>query len=54
VYAVNGADDARGVPGFLVGRYPNDTYDGYETGSVGNPWILATNAMGELYYRLVN
>ena len=51
VYPLNAADDAAGLPGFLVGRYPNDTYDGYETGKVGNPWFICTHAFGELYYR---
>lgn len=51
VYPINAQDDSNNVPGFLVGRYPNDTYDGYKTGSIGNPWILTTNALGELHYR---
>merc|ERR1712216_461821 len=51
VYEVNAADDAAKIPGFLVGRYPNDTYTGYQTGGLGNPWILCTHAMAELYYR---
>jgi glucoamylase len=37
-----------------IGRYPNDTYDGYKTNSQGNPWFLATNAFAELYYRTAN
>lgn len=44
-YKINDIDDAAGVPGLLVGRYPQDTY--YN----GCPWILATNALGEIYYR---
>lgn len=51
VYEINAKDDQAGLPGFLVGRYPNDTYTGYETGGLGNPWILCTHAMAELYYR---
>jgi glucoamylase len=50
VYAINAKDDAEQTPGFLVGRYPNDTYTGYETGGLGNPWILCTHAMAEMYY----
>eukprot|EP00035_Acanthoeca_spectabilis_P024581 m.454487 g.454487 ORF g.454487 m.454487 type:complete len:490 (-) comp20681_c0_seq1:37-1506(-) len=50
VYTVNQVDDGRGLPGFLVGRYPNDTYDGYETGQRGNPWVLCSAAMAELSY----
>jgi glucoamylase len=44
-YAVNGVDFQRGVPGVLIGRYPGDTYSG------GNPWLLTTHCLGELYYR---
>jgi glucoamylase len=35
-----------------IGRYPEDTYDGYKVGSVGNPWVLATNAFAELCYKV--
>lgn len=51
VYAINEQDDKAGIPGYLVGRYPNDTYSGYATGGLGNPWILCTHAMAELHYR---
>jgi len=51
VYQINDKDDAAGVPGYLVGRYPNDTYTGYATGGLGNPWILCTHAMAEIFYR---
>lgn len=34
------------------GRYPEDTYDGYQTNSVGNPWVLSTAGAGEFLYRL--
>mmetsp|Transcript_12667 Transcript_12667/g.20285 ORF Transcript_12667/g.20285 Transcript_12667/m.20285 type:complete len:472 (-) Transcript_12667:170-1585(-) len=51
MYPINAADDNKGIKGFLVGRYPNDTWDGYESGSVGNPWILCTQALAELQYR---
>lgn len=51
VYQINDKDDQAQIPGYLVGRYPNDTYTGYETGGLGNPWILCTHAMAELYYR---
>ncbi|KAI9328298.1 Six-hairpin glycosidase-like protein [Zopfochytrium polystomum] len=33
-----------------IGRYPEDTYDGYETSARGNPWFLATNALAELCF----
>lgn len=34
----------------LFGRYPGDTYDGYHTNSVGNPWIILTATMAEYHY----
>jgi glucoamylase len=36
----------------LFGRYPGDTYDGYESNSVGNPWFILTATMAEYYYTL--
>ena len=38
--------------GTAIGRYPEDTYDGYRTDREGNPWFLATFAMAEYYLRL--
>ncbi|WP_018577071.1 glycoside hydrolase family 15 protein [Legionella shakespearei] len=38
----------------LFGRYPGDTYDGYQTGSTGNPWFILTATMAEYYYTLAN
>jgi glucoamylase len=35
--------------GVAIGRYPEDKYDGYHTGGQGNPWFLATLALGEHY-----
>ncbi|KAF3905660.1 Glucoamylase [Orbilia brochopaga] len=29
-------------PGFGIGRYPEDTYDGVSTSSKGNPWFICT------------
>lgn len=37
--------------GVAIGRYPEDTYDGYRTDGKGNPWVLATAAFAELCYR---
>ncbi|GAB5354373.1 hypothetical protein AAMO2058_000113300 [Amorphochlora amoebiformis] len=51
MYPINAKDDQAKIPGYLIGRYPNDTYDGYESGSVGNPWILCTQSLAELHYR---
>lgn len=50
-YAIQSADTAAGVRGVLFGRYPNDSYDGYQTGSQGNPWVLCTAGAAEIYYR---
>lgn len=38
----------------LIGRYPEDTYDGVRTGSRGNPWFLCSHYMAEFYYQLTN
>eukprot|EP01095_Lingulamoeba_sp_RSL-Kostka_P007054 TRINITY_DN2226_c0_g1_i1.p1 TRINITY_DN2226_c0_g1~~TRINITY_DN2226_c0_g1_i1.p1 ORF type:complete len:530 (-),score=189.50 TRINITY_DN2226_c0_g1_i1:146-1714(-) len=44
-FPINKQDTNKGVPGVLYGRYQGDTYAG------GNPWILLTNALAQLYYR---
>lgn len=46
LYNVNKALPELGV---ALGRYPEDRYDGYATSGVGNPWFLATLALGEYY-----
>ncbi|MCW8398698.1 glycoside hydrolase family 15 protein [Legionella sp. PATHC038] len=38
----------------LFGRYPGDTYDGYQTDSIGNPWFILTATMAEYYYTLAD
>ncbi|QMT61303.1 glycoside hydrolase family 15 protein [Legionella sp. PC997] len=38
----------------LFGRYPGDTYDGYQTNSMGNPWFILTATMAEYYYTLAD
>lgn len=35
-----------------LGRYPEDTYDGYTTTGRGNPWVLSTAGAAEYLYRL--
>jgi glucoamylase len=52
VYAINVADVERDI-GPLLGRYPNDYYDGDgdRTGE-GHPWALCTCAFAELCYRV--
>ncbi|KAI9352779.1 Six-hairpin glycosidase-like protein [Obelidium mucronatum] len=37
-----------------IGRYPEDTYDGYRTDSQGNPWFLATNSFAELSFAVAD
>ncbi|KAK3253051.1 hypothetical protein CYMTET_37680 [Cymbomonas tetramitiformis] len=44
-YAINRADTSSGVGGVLYGRYPGDVYAG------GNPWVLTTAALAQLFYR---
>lgn len=39
--------------GTAIGRYPEDTYDGYVTNSRGNPWVLSTAGAAEYLYRLM-
>lgn len=39
--------------GVAFGRYPEDTYDGYSTNSLGNPWVLGTTGAAEYLYRLI-
>lgn len=46
LYAVNKQYPDLGV---ALGRYPEDRYDGYKTTGQGNPWFLATLALGEYY-----
>jgi hypothetical protein len=52
-YPINGADAARGV-GPLLGRYPDDTYDGDVTEPVngGHPWPVSSACLADLYYRV--
>ncbi len=52
-YPINAADLARGV-GPLMGRYPDDHYDGDSVppNEVGHPWVPCTANFAELYYRL--
>merc|ERR1719244_210664 len=43
-YPINQEDNAEGMPGILIGRYPNDSYAG------GNPWQLLTAVLAECFY----
>lgn len=40
------------LPASLYGRYPGDTYDGYQTNGKGNPWPLISAAVSEYHFRL--
>ncbi len=46
-YSINQRPD---FPGVAIGRYPEDAFSGADR-SGGNPWVLATLAMAEAYYR---
>lgn len=60
-YEVNKVDDAKGLPGALIGRYPGDEYSGVImsenftdpcTGlNCGNPWFLTTIGLAETMYQ---
>ncbi len=50
IYTINNNKDY----GTAIGRYPEDTYDGYKTNSRGNPWVLATAGGAEFLYRLIS
>ncbi|ORX65609.1 Six-hairpin glycosidase [Linderina pennispora] len=52
MYAINTATTttiaSTSVPvGPALGRYPEDTYNGYESGQQGNPWTLITSGMAD-------
>jgi glucoamylase len=51
-FSINKKDDELGLPGLLVGRYPNDVYNGGNTSqpSGGNPWILCSSSLAEIFY----
>ena len=44
-FPINTADSNNKIPGILYGRYQGDTYAG------GNPWILTSASLAELFYR---
>jgi glucoamylase len=45
MFSVNRANSPAGLTGVLMGRYQGDTYNG------GNPWVLSSAALAQLYYR---
>lgn len=53
LYPIN-ANDAQQGCGPMMGRYPEDTYDGdvSEGPNEGHPWPLATAVFAEFYYRV--
>eukprot|EP01127_Copromyxa_protea_P012578 TRINITY_DN3302_c0_g1_i1.p1 TRINITY_DN3302_c0_g1~~TRINITY_DN3302_c0_g1_i1.p1 ORF type:complete len:503 (+),score=114.35 TRINITY_DN3302_c0_g1_i1:19-1527(+) len=44
-YSINQKDTKSNIPGILYGRYEGDHYSG------GNPWILTSASLAELFYR---
>ncbi|KAL9090377.1 MAG: hypothetical protein Q9159_002004 [Coniocarpon cinnabarinum] len=53
IYALSATEtDAAGLTLAMdIGRYPEDTYNGVESGNQGNPWFLCTAAFAEVFYR---
>jgi glucoamylase len=49
LYTINQTGGPNVGPG--IGRYPEDTYNGTDTASQGNPWFLTTLAFAESYYK---
>ncbi|EPS39481.1 hypothetical protein H072_6731 [Dactylellina haptotyla CBS 200.50] len=45
-----GINKNNGGPGFGIGRYPEDTYDGVSTSSQGNPWFICTATVAHTLY----
>lgn len=45
------ANDEEPFEGTGLGRYPEDTYNGYATAYHGNPWFLCTSSAAEVLYR---
>lgn len=51
VYKINELQPGVGT---AIGRYPEDTYDGYKTDALGNPWFLTTAGFANYCYRLAS
>jgi len=49
IYSINSRFPDMGT---AIGRYPEDRYDGYSTGKLGNPWFITTAAFASYYYKL--
>jgi len=50
-YSINRATRDLGP---AIGRYAEDTYDGYSTGRTGNPWFLITSGFANYHYKLAS
>ncbi|MEZ4741826.1 MAG: glycoside hydrolase family 15 protein [Bdellovibrionota bacterium] len=50
IFPINQAETGNEAP--AIGRYPEDSYDGYSVNGEGNPWFIATFAMAEYYFAL--
>lgn len=44
-------DEEQAFEGVGLGRYPEDTYNGYTSTHHGNPWFLCTSSAAEILYR---
>lgn len=52
LYQINVARRAAGKRGVLLGRYPQDVYDGnYDR--YGNPWFITSLALASVYYGII-
>lgn len=49
IYGINSNKDQLAP---LIGRYPEDTYNGYDINSLGNPWFINTLDFASFHYKL--
>ncbi|KAF1839344.1 hypothetical protein BDW02DRAFT_514350 [Decorospora gaudefroyi] len=50
-FPINNRYNPERFQGIALGRYPEDTYNGYTSTSTGNPWFLCTSTAAEILYR---
>lgn len=53
LYRINVENALQGKKGVLIGRYPQDIYDGNQS-LYGNPWFLCSAVLANAYYSLAN
>jgi glucoamylase len=53
MFSINSKDDAKKIPGVLVGRYLKDAYNGFTPNQPpgANPWTLCSAGLAEVFYR---